>query len=618
VTSLDGAAREAELLRLLGRIAGNDAREADVRKEGGDLESILAAARDRAYAKVEFLVDGDENAYARISGSATGFPREAEREATYALPRETERFVLRHHGSSASAEHARATFAAAQAPANAWATAAAELREAVKAGGEGVKESLTHLAAAMFDVANVFIEASKERNMWDGWIGLGQRAQEAGRAFAEPDLARRLGDLATADGTARAVEREIAKELSAGEKVLSEAAEAYLKAWTATWDLNFHEDGEVAKRVVGELQAEWTAGSRKVEGPVAVKDMPDEFKQPFALMSGTARPRVVVESGKRGIESVVEQQAYTLREGYSSELPPTSLADEGREVSRGTRLAWPLEAAGEVARDITSGLPRIAELFEARKPKDPAILAEAAGTVSIQDSRDGKKGKRKIVVRGIDAEGRPEERAYLVPKGKNIQVNDGDQVEQGDILVPGAVNPHDWLKCFGEAQLARYLVEEIQLVYRLQSVKINDKHIEVVVRQMLRRVRVTHAGKSSFLVDEAVEKHHVFAENERIRLAGGKDEDLVKFEPLLLGITKASLSTDSFLSAASFQETTRVLTEAAIYGRRDTLRGLKENILMGRLIPAGTGFAAYAQLGMLEQDTSDAGALEGLDQAAGE
>jgi DNA-directed RNA polymerase subunit beta' len=221
-----------------------------------------------------------------------------------------------------------------------------------------------------------------------------------------------------------------------------------------------------------------------------------------------------------------------------------------------------------------------------------AIITEVEGNVSFGKET---KAKRKIVVTTKTGE----VQEYLIPKGKNIIVNEGDWVRAGDPLMDGAANPHDILKIRGDHELARYLVDEIQEVYRLQGVKINDKHIEVIVRQMLRRVRVRHPGDTEFLVDEAVEKHKVDEANERARAAGGKP---AVTEPLLLGITKASLSTDSFLSAASFQETTRVLTEAAIHGRVDKLRGLKENILMGRLIPAGTGFAAYQKLGMMVHD----------------
>ena len=247
-------------------------------------------------------------------------------------------------------------------------------------------------------------------------------------------------------------------------------------------------------------------------------------------------------------------------------------------------------------KDITGGLPRVAELFEARKPKEVAIITEVDGAVSFGKDT---KGKRRIVVTMED----DTTQEYLIPKGKNITVNEGDYVRAGESLMDGAANPHDILKIKGEAALARYLVDEVQEVYRLQGVKINDKHIEVIVRQMLRRVKIREVGDTDFLVDEVVDKHRFEQVNRQVIALGGIPS---KAEPLLLGITKASLSTDSFLSAASFQETTRVLTEAAIKGSIDNLRGCKENVIMGRLIPAGTGFASYQKLGMSFADQSDA------------
>jgi DNA-directed RNA polymerase beta' subunit len=247
-------------------------------------------------------------------------------------------------------------------------------------------------------------------------------------------------------------------------------------------------------------------------------------------------------------------------------------------------------------KDITGGLPRVAELFEARKPKEVAIITEVDGVVSFGKDT---KGKRRVVVTKDD----DTTEEYLIPKGKNITVNEGDYVRAGEALMDGAANPHDILKIQGEAALARYLLDEIQEVYRLQGVKINDKHIEVIVRQMLRRVKVREVGDTDFLVDEVVDKHRFEKVNRQVIAMGGLP---AMAEPLLLGITKASLSTDSFLSAASFQETTRVLTEAAIKGAVDELRGCKENVIMGRLIPAGTGFAAYRKLGMSFRDESEA------------
>jgi len=288
-----------------------------------------------------------------------------------------------------------------------------------------------------------------------------------------------------------------------------------------------------------------------------------------------------------------------IRARYFLPVGANILVGEGDDVVQADVLARiPRETTK--TKDITGGLPRVAELFEARKPKEVAIITDINGVVSFGKDT---KGKRRVVV--TPEEGEAGE--YLIPKGKNIVVNEGDYVRAGDSLMDGSVNPHDILKIKGEGALANYMVDEIQEVYRLQGVKINDKHIEVIVRQMLRRVNVKKVGESDFLVDEHVEKWKFDEANKRLR-AEGKEE--ATSEPLLLGITKASLSTDSFLSAASFQETTRVLTEAAINGKVDHLRGLKENILMGRLIPAGTGFSAYQKLGMTIVDEPESGQVE--------
>jgi DNA-directed RNA polymerase subunit beta' len=260
---------------------------------------------------------------------------------------------------------------------------------------------------------------------------------------------------------------------------------------------------------------------------------------------------------------------------------------EGDEVHPGDVIAKiPRETTK--TKDITGGLPRVAELFEARKPKEFAIVSEIDGIVSFgSDSR----GKRRVIVTPEGAE----PREYLIPKGKHVSVHEGDRVRAGEPLMDGASNPHDILRIKGEKELAKYLVDEVQEVYRLQGVKINDKHIETIVRQMLRRVRVTEVGDTDFLVGEQVEKQ-IFDEVNAQMTSEGKE--LAHCEPLLLGITKASLSTESFISAASFQETTKVLTEASIWGKTDKLNGLKENVIMGRLIPAGTGLARYRNIGI--------------------
>jgi DNA-directed RNA polymerase subunit beta' len=225
----------------------------------------------------------------------------------------------------------------------------------------------------------------------------------------------------------------------------------------------------------------------------------------------------------------------------------------------------------------------VAELFEARSPKDAGMLAEVTGTVSFGKDT---KGKQRLVFTDLDGV----THEYLIPKDKHVTAHDGQVVTKGESIVDGPADPQDILRLQGREALARYIIDEVQDVYRLQGVKINDKHIEVIVRQMLRRVRITDAGDTGFIIGEQVERADVLAENEKVV---AEDKRPASYEYVLLGITKASLSTDSFISAASFQETTRVLTEAAILGKRDDLRGLKENVIVGRLIPAGTGLAYH-------------------------
>ncbi|MBM4287569.1 MAG: hypothetical protein FJ135_05390 [Deltaproteobacteria bacterium] len=261
------------------------------------------------------------------------------------------------------------------------------------------------------------------------------------------------------------------------------------------------------------------------------------------------------------------------------------MVGEGDQVNPGDVIAKiPRETTK--TKDIVGGLPRVAELFEVRKPKEHAVISQISGIVS--HGRQSK-GKRKVIV--TPEVGDPIE--YLIPKGKHIAVQEGERVKAGEPLMDGSANPHDILAISGLKELARYLVNEVQEVYRLQGVKINDKHIEVIVRQMLRRVRVTDPGDTAFLIGEQIEKH-VFEEKNDEIMAQGKRPATA--EPLLLGITKASLSTESWISAASFQETTKVLADAAVAGRIDYLRGLKENVIMGRPIPAGTGLAKYRNI----------------------
>ena len=277
---------------------------------------------------------------------------------------------------------------------------------------------------------------------------------------------------------------------------------------------------------------------------------------------------------------------------------------EDQEVGKGDVLAR-IPQASSKTRDITGGLPRVAELFEARVPKDAGMLAEVTGTVSFGKET---KGKQRLVI--TDLEGVAHE--TLISKEKQILVHDGQVVNRGEIIVDGSVDPHDILRLQGIEALARYIVQEVQEVYRLQGVRISDKHIEVIIRQMLRRVNIADAGETGFITGEQVERGDVMQANERA-VAEGKEP--ARFDNILLGITKASLSTDSFISAASFQETTRVLTEAAIMGKKDDLRGLKENVIVGRLIPAGTGLTYHRSRRAQWQAHHEAQVNEQVDEA---
>ncbi|MDO3379069.1 DNA-directed RNA polymerase subunit beta' [Geoalkalibacter halelectricus] len=299
------------------------------------------------------------------------------------------------------------------------------------------------------------------------------------------------------------------------------------------------------------------------------------------------RPRITLkdESGKTIKLPNGAPARYMLPVGANITVSDDALAKAG-----GVLAKIPRETTK--TKDITGGLPRVAELFEARKPKEFAVIAEIDGIVSFgKDS----KGKRKVIV--TPEFGEPKE--YLIPKGKHISVHEGDHVRAGELLMDGSSNPHDILRVLGEKELAKYLVDEVQEVYRLQGVKINDKHIETIVRQMLKRIRIKEVGDTKFLLDDQVDRYEFEEENNRA-LAEGKQPAVG--EPLMLGITKASLSTESFISAASFQETTKVLTQAAIEGKIDFLRGLKENVIMGRLIPAGTGVSKYRAAKLLIEE----------------
>jgi DNA-directed RNA polymerase subunit beta' len=382
--------------------------------------------------------------------------------------------------------------------------------------------------------------------------------------------------------------------------------------------------GPEAQVKAGENLAEWDPYTMpiltEVGGRVKFGDIVEgvTMEEKLDEVTGLSRKEIVEtkDSDKRpriAIKDTVEGGG-TIGRYY---LPVGALINvtEDAVISAGDVIAKiPRETTK--TKDITGGLPRVAELFEARKPKDFAVITEIDGKVNFgKDS----KGKRKVIV--TPEIGEPKE--YLIPKGKHISVHEGDYVRAGEPLMDGSSNPHDILRVLGVKELAKYLVDEVQEVYRLQGVKINDKHIEVIVRQMLRRVRIKDVGDTNLLIDDQVERW-VFEEENNKAFAEGKRSATA--EPLLLGITKASLSTESFISAASFQETTKVLTQAAIEGKVDLLRGLKENVIMGRLIPAGTGLARYRNLRLqqVEQATVPGAALtapaeqsnEIMDQAA--
>jgi DNA-directed RNA polymerase subunit beta' len=304
------------------------------------------------------------------------------------------------------------------------------------------------------------------------------------------------------------------------------------------------------------------------------------------------RPRVSIkDEGGRATLKLPDSDSVAR---YLLPVGANIVVKEGSMVEAGDVIAKiPRETTK--TKDITGGLPRVVELFEARNPKESAVISEIDGVVTF-----GKdvKGKRKVIITPDVGESKE----YLIPKGKHISVHENDRVMAGEPLMDGSPNPHDILGVRGDKELARYLVDEVQEVYRLQGVKINDKHIEVIVRQMLRRVRIKEVGDTDFLIGEQVEKHLFEEENARVIALGGQP---AIGESLLLGITKASLSTESFISAASFQETTRVLTEASISGKVDYLRGLKENVIMGRLIPAGTGLSHYKNIGIHCQEEEE-------------
>jgi len=373
---------------------------------------------------------------------------------------------------------------------------------------------------------------------------------------------------------------------------IEDAADVKQGQILANWDPHTH---PVVTEVEGKLKFE-----DFIDG-ITVAEQVDEFTGLTSIVVLDPKSRGGAGKDLRPVAKLIDDEGVEICFA-NTEIPAVYALpvgaiismEDGASVSVGDVIAR-IPQESSKTRDITGGLPRVADLFEARKPKEPAIMAEHTGTVSFGKET---KGKRRLVITG-ETEGYEE----LIPKWRHLNVFEGEQVARGEIIADGEPNPHDILRLRGVENLANYLVKEIQDVYRLQGVKINDKHIEVIIRQMLRKVIVATPGDSNFLRGEQIDKARFFETEEQL-LAQHKEP--LTIDPVLLGITKASLATESFISAASFQETTRVLTEASVRGLRDDLRGLKENVIVGRLIPAGTGFAHHADRRRTrEQDLAD-------------
>jgi DNA-directed RNA polymerase subunit beta' len=361
----------------------------------------------------------------------------------------------------------------------------------------------------------------------------------------------------------------------------------------ATWDPHTH---PVVTEVAGNLHFE------DFEDGITITEQVDEFTGLTSIVVLDPKQRGSTGKDRRPVAKLLDDEGNELCFANTDipavyALPAGAIISmsDGAEVQVGDVIAR-IPQESSKTRDITGGLPRVADLFEARKPKEPAIMAEYSGTVSFGKET---KGKRRLVI--TDEAGDSHEE--LIPKWRHLNVFEGEQVVAGEVIADGEPNPHDILRLRGVEELSDYLVREIQDVYRLQGVKINDKHIEVIIRQMLRKVLVVDPGGSNFLRGEQLDRARSLEVMEQLQVQA---KDPLTIEPILLGITKASLATESFISAASFQETTRVLTEAAVRGLRDDLRGLKENVIVGRLIPAGTGFAHHVERRRTrEQDLKD-------------
>jgi DNA-directed RNA polymerase subunit beta' len=390
----------------------------------------------------------------------------------------------------------------------------------------------------------------------------------------------RSGELAVVDEHGR--ERERYKIPYGAELPVSDGAKVESGQIVATWDPHSHPViTEVAGRIKFTDLVESVTMNRQTDEMTGLSSIVVIDPKQRGMTGKELKPmiKLVDEKGKDIFLAGTSIPAQYF-------LPPDAIInfEDGARVKVGDVIARIPQETSKT-RDITGGLPRVADLFEARRPKDPAILAEVSGIVSFGKET---KGKRRLMITGLDGVVHEE----LIPKWRHVNIFEGEHVAKGEVIAEGSLNPHDILRLLGTNALTNFIVNEVQDVYRLQGVKINDKHIEVIIRQMLRKVIIAHSGDTDFLKGEQVEYNQLRAENEKATKNG---KLTARYEPVLLGITKASLATESFISAASFQETTRVLTEAAVSGKADELRGLKENVIVGRLVPAGTGLTYHAE-----------------------
>jgi len=418
----------------------------------------------------------------------------------------------------------------------------------------------------------------------------------------------RSGELIVNDTNGR--EKELYKLPYGATVTVGKKKEVEAGQLVATWDPHTH---PIVSEVAGKVAFE------AMEEGITVREQTDEITglSTLSVIDSAERASSAKEL-RPGIRVVDKKGEDVCLPGTNVPahyfLPANAIVSlkDGTDLNIGDVIAR-IPQEGSKTRDITGGLPRVADLFEARKPKEPAILAEISGTVSFGKET---KGKRRLVITpkdGVNPIDGSDHYEVLIPKWRTMTVFEGEHIEKGEVVSEGPPAPHDILRLKGVEALAQYIVNEVQDVYRLQGVRINDKHIEVIVRQMLRKIEITQPGDSNLIKGEQMTYTQILEINDKLN---ADDKQPASFERMLLGITKASLATDSFISAASFQETTRVLTEAAVTGKRDFLRGLKENVVVGRLIPAGTGLAYHENRKKLALEEADGEGVSASDVEA--